>query len=121
MNSILIIDDDESVRSLIRIKFEAKYHIIEAENGKIGYAQFKKHRPDLVITDIIMPEEEGFKTILDLRKLDSQVPIIAITGMSHFGGLNSLEIAKEFGANVGLLKPVDLRQLQEHISTFLAT
>ncbi len=121
MNSILIIDDDDSVRSLIRIKFGAKYHIIEAENGKVGYDQFKKHRPDLVITDIIMPEEEGFKTILDLRKLDTQVPIIAITGMPYIGGLNSLEIAKEFGANVGLLKPVDLRQLQEHISSFLAT
>jgi DNA-binding NtrC family response regulator len=119
MKTILIIDDDESIRSMFRIKFEKKYHVIEAENGRKGLAVFKSSNPDLVITDIIMPEEEGFKTILDIKKLNQNVAIIAITGMPQIGGLHSLEIAKEFGAVKGFVKPIHLRELEMAIEELI--
>ncbi|TNE74687.1 response regulator [bacterium] len=119
MNNILIIDDDESVRDLLKIKFSNTYRIIEADNGISGLEQFKKHNPDLVITDIIMPEEEGFKTIIDIRKINAEVPIIAITGMVHIGGLNALEIAKEFGADAGFLKPINMKEIEKELKVLL--
>lgn len=121
MKSLLVIDDDESVRGLIKIKFGSTYLITEAENGKIGLDLFKRIKPDVVITDIIMPEEEGLKTILEIRKLDKQVPVIAITGMLQMGGLNSLDIAKEFGATIGMHKPIDLKLLKSKMEELLGT
>lgn len=119
MKKLLIIDDDDSVRSLIKIKFSSSYLIIEAENGKVGLDKFKKENPDIVITDIIMPEEEGLKTILEIRKLNATVPIIAITGMLQMGGLNSLEIAQEFGASFGMYKPAKLNVLKTKMEELL--
>lgn len=119
MKKLLIIDDDDILRNLLKRKFGKEYSISEAENGIEGLKQFKNSQPDLVITDIIMPEEEGFKTIMDIRKLDIETPIIAITGMPTIGSLDTLEIAKELGANLGYLKPLDLNDLSENIKSLL--
>lgn len=119
MKTLLIIDDDDSVRSLIKIKFGSSYLVLEAENGKVGLETFKKANPDIIITDIIMPEEEGLKTILEIRKLSKNVPIVAITGMLQMGGLNSLDIAHEFGASFGMYKPVNLNVLKTKLEELL--
>jgi DNA-binding NtrC family response regulator len=119
MKTILVIDDDESIRSMFRIKFEKMYTVIEAENGVKGLQAFKQKSPDLVITDIIMPEEEGFKTIMDIKKINPDIPIIAITGMPQLGAVHSLDIAKEFGAIAGFVKPIQLKELEATVSELI--
>ena len=120
MKKVLVIDDDESVRSLVKFKLSKSYSIIEAENGKKGLELFLKENPDAIITDIIMPEEEGFKTIIEIRKVSKSIPIIAMTGMLRMGSMNPLDVATEFGANAGFNKPVNLKALTEKLAELMS-
>lgn len=66
---VLIIDDDEDIRFILRRALEsAGYQVREASDGAAGLKRFREQRPDLVMTDIIMPEREGVETIMALRK-----------------------------------------------------
>lgn len=118
---ILLIDDDSSFRKMIGFKLRNHdYHILEADNGIDGFEMYLQHNPDLIITDIIMPEEEGYGLIMDIRKEDKDIPIIAITGMSKMGGMNTLKIAEELGANATMTKPIDLVQFQSLVEELLS-
>jgi DNA-binding response OmpR family regulator len=104
---ILVIDDDE----LIRITFrnflkKAGYSVIEAENGNAGIALFKKQRPDIVITDLLMPEKEGLETISEIRAIDPKVKTIAMSGGGNSQNMVFLKLALLLGANHTLQKPI---------------
>lgn len=102
----LVIDDESMIRTLIvRILQTEGYEVSEAPNGRIGYALFQQHSPDLVITDIIMPDQEGIETIRRLRAVNPQVTIIAMSGGSQSGNIDFLRMAKEFGAAATINKP----------------
>ncbi len=67
---ILVVDDEDSIISLMTAILSANgYEVIPASNGKEGLDQYKKEQPDLVITDIVMPDMEGIELIRYLRKL----------------------------------------------------
>ena len=81
MKKILVIDDDASVRdTIVQILEGEGYAVISAEDGKRGFALFRSEHPDLVITDIIMPEREGIQTITDIRGVSPKAKVIAISG-----------------------------------------
>ncbi|MCH8809524.1 MAG: response regulator, partial [Proteobacteria bacterium] len=81
MARILIIDDEDELRSMLRQMLEqAGHEVTEAVNGAEGIRLYEQDRPDLIITDIIMPEKEGVETIIALRRADPDLPIIAISG-----------------------------------------
>lgn len=81
MPTILVIEDDEDVRGLLlRHLVAAEFDVQEAANGKTGLAAYRQQQSDLVITDIVMPETEGLETIRELRRLNPEVKIIAMTG-----------------------------------------
>lgn len=106
MALILLIDDEDLVRAGLRRPLEQAGHtVIEARDGAEGLRRFYEWQPDVVVTDIIMPNVEGIEVILTLRREAPQVKIIAISG----GGLKRtplfLEFASEFGANEVLQKP----------------
>lgn len=106
MARILIIDDDVRMRSTLRqILQDAKHDVFEASDGAIGVSIFRRERPELVITDIFMPEQDGLETILTLKDEFSGVKIIAISGGGRNGNFHYLEIAKTFGADRILRKP----------------
>ena len=106
MARILVIDDEELARFTVRKYLESAGHsVIEARDGIEGLAQQKDDPCDLVITDIIMPEKEGLETILELRRTDPNLPIIAISGGGREGYSGYLEAAQPFGANYSLAKP----------------
>lgn len=70
MHKILVIDDNIAVRTTIVQMLEAEgYEVVSAEDGRRGLAVFRSAKPDLVVTDIIMPEKEGIETIRDIRDL----------------------------------------------------
>jgi two-component system, chemotaxis family, chemotaxis protein CheY len=108
MAKILVIDDERMVRETLKIILSAVEHeVLLAENGATGMKLFKEANPDLVITDILMPEKEGMETIRDLRELRPDIPIIAISGGGRVGNMSFLRVAERFGANRTISKPFE--------------
>jgi CheY-like chemotaxis protein len=107
MPRILLIDDDNEVRTMLRLTLAHFGHtVIEARNGKEGLELFKTANADLVITDIVMPEKEGLEVLIELR--ERQVPpvkIIAISGGGRQKAGDYLRLAKLMGAARVLAKP----------------
>jgi CheY-like chemotaxis protein len=108
MAHVLVIDDDPTIRSLIGGMLEAGGHsVIEARDGRAGVEIFSQQKIDLVVTDIVMPEQEGIETIGALRRLNRRVPILAISGSATVGGAGDyLRAAAALGATDTLAKPI---------------
>jgi CheY-like chemotaxis protein len=105
---VLVIDDDVAVRQTIALLLEdVGIEVVQAADGKEGLRAFQRSLPDLIVTDIIMPEKEGIQTIIDIRKTDRNLPIIAISGGGRVGNTDFLEIAARLGATTTLPKPFD--------------
>ena len=80
---------------------------------------FRSEKPDLVVTDIIMPEKEGIETIRDIRGEVPDAKIIAISGGGRIGNTDFLQIARKMGAIDALPKPFDPDDLLGRINTCL--
>jgi len=81
MAQILVIDDNDKFRELIRECLESEgYEVLVASDGKIGVELYREQRPDLVITDVIMPEKDGAEVIFDLQKEFPGIEMIVMTG-----------------------------------------
>lgn len=105
---VLIIDDDENFRKILRIMLEKEgLDVVDAENGLEGIRKFHKGEIDLVVTDIIMPEKEGIETIFDLREIQPDLKIIAISGGGHICAEEYLDMANNFGVTRSLSKPFE--------------
>ena len=107
---ILVIDDDEQMRVLLRQVMEwAGHEVVEAADGRAGMLMQRQHGADLVITDLIMPEQEGLETITALRRDYPGLKIIAY-----------LPAARELGADRVFSKPFDVQELAETVRELLA-
>lgn len=117
---ILVIDDDEQMRILLRQVMEwAGHEVVEAENGRQGMQMQREHKAELVITDLIMPEQEGLETITTLKKEFPGTKIIAISGGGRIGPEAYLPAAQELGADRVFSKPFDVRQLATVVGELL--
>lgn len=120
MALILMIDDDPSVRRMTRRILEAVGHeVVEADDGGAGLKLFAERHPQLVITDIVMPDKEGIGTILDIRKIDKDVGIIAVSGGGVELGLGYLKVATRAGATAALAKPFMATELTDLVESVL--
>jgi DNA-binding response OmpR family regulator len=109
---ILVIDDEYLVRyTLARILRSDGHEVTTAADGERGMAAFRSGRPDLVITDIIMPRREGIETIRAMRQERPDAKIIAISGDPGVGDYDVLSIARKLGADDVLRKPFDAAEL----------
>ncbi len=114
---ILVIDDDQMVRyTLSKILRNAGNEVTLAEDGARGMAMLRTEHPDVVITDIIMPEQEGFETIAKIRQDYPDIKIMAISGGLRQGNLDVLSMAAALGADDVLSKPFELRDLLSRLS-----
>ncbi len=121
MHKILVIDDNIAVRTTIVQMLEAEgYEVVSAEDGRRGLAVFRSAKPDLVVTDIIMPEKEGIETIRDIRDLSPKARIIAISGGGQIGNTDFLTIARALGASEVIAKPLDPDDFLSIVSRCLA-
>lgn len=112
MKKYLIIDDDKLVRESIKLMLEETPCQVDlAKNGIEGVDLYKQNKHDIIITDIIMPQKEGFETIRELKKLNEDIKIIAISGGSRNGMGTYLPIAQDLGAQAILYKPFDDSEL----------
>ena len=109
---ILVIDDDEQMRVLLQQAMQwAGYEVVTAENGRQGQQLFEEQPTDLIITDLIMPEQEGLETIRILKQGYPTVKIIAISGGGRIGPEAYLPAAMELGADRIFTKPFDVKEL----------
>ena len=123
MSSILVVDDEDQIRRLICETLErAGYHVREARDGKEALSLYRSAPADLVIMDILMPDQDGLETTVALRRESPDVKIIVITGGSDMIGiLNYLDVAKMLGAHSTLQKPFEMKTLLETIQAELQT
>jgi DNA-binding NtrC family response regulator len=112
---ILVIDDDESIRFLLRTVLEFQgYDVIEAENGYEGLLCYQAEPADLVITDMQMPVMDGLELITELRRTFPRAKVIAISG-----GRRTLEIAKTFTPHT-FEKPFSLEEVVDTVHELVA-
>ena len=120
MKKILVIEDNAVVRSTVtRILQTAGYTVVTAGDGLQGVDMFRKEHPDLVISDIIMPQQEGIGTIRQILAESPGTKIIAISGGGRIGNTDFLQIARKMGAVDALPKPFDPDDLLNRINNCL--
>ena len=120
MTKVLVIDDDAIVcASIVHILEDDGYEVLSAQDGLRGMAMFRSEQPDLVITDIIMPEQEGIQTITEMRKARPDAKIIAISGSGSIGNIDFLRIAQHLGASDAIAKPFDPEDLLKRVKRCL--
>ena len=119
MAKVLVIEDDENVRSFLCRALRTAGHVaIEADQGAKGMEALRRDGPDLVVTDMLMPGQDGIETIAKIREL-SGLPIIAISGQRQQGGFAPLLDAELMGADITLAKPFTVEALLSAVSELL--
>ncbi len=109
MENILVVDDEEAIREVVSTMLESKgYHCTAVQNGRVAQEQVKKATPDLVLSDMIMPEMDGIRLLEWMRQYDPEVPVIMVTAIHDIS--TALEAIRR-GAYDYILKPFEKEQL----------
>jgi CheY-like chemotaxis protein len=115
--NILVVDDDAGVREVIRAMLEsAGFSVSLATNGREAVSMLGSASYDLILTDLVMPEQEGISTIKEIRQKYPDMKVIAMSGA--FGG-DYLRIAGYLGAHGTLAKPIRLESMLKTIAEVL--
>jgi DNA-binding response OmpR family regulator len=119
-HTVLVVEDDIVVRQACTMLLENEgFNVVTAIDGIDGLRKFHQINPDVVLTDIIMPEKQGISLITDLRRGSKDVKIIAMSGGGRIGNMDFVTLATALGANAGLHKPFDDLELIETIRSAL--
>lgn len=117
---VLLVDDNLLASEAMQMVLEGDGFEVDAtDNAKQALASLKNSNPDIVITDIAMPDMDGLEFIRSIRELSTGVPILAVSGMDSEGGELYLKQAEKLGADICLSKPVNRRQLLESVRHLL--
>jgi DNA-binding response OmpR family regulator len=109
---ILLIDDDTVLLSVMKTAFRTAGYVVEAaDNGRKGLKALETYNPDLVITDIVMPEMDGIGTIIAIKRRPRAPKIIAISGAGRLRDSSYLKWASHLGADEVLAKPFNMSEL----------
>lgn len=121
MVKVLVVDDDELFRTMLEEMLRRDgYQVVVASNGVEALARVASESPQLVITDILMPDKDGIELIMELAQSGRQIPIIAVSGgrraiTQEF----NLESARLMGVQATLPKPFTREALREAIARAL--
>lgn len=119
MRRILIVEDYEDVRRMLKILLESEdFHVLEAGTGPEALNAVKNGRPDLILMDLALPEFDGFETIRRIRRIDGfqNTPIIVLTAYTE---QSAYETAFRAGTTCFMGKPVDFDELTELLAQIL--
>lgn len=110
---LLIIEDDpDNARSVAEVAQDAGFATISAATGKEGVALFRRHTPELVLSDLVLPDIDGLQVLTQIRQLTSAIPIIIMTA---YGSVESGVRAMREGAYDYITKPLDLDDIQSKL------
>jgi DNA-binding response OmpR family regulator len=119
-NSILVVDDDELFRRMLRSTLErAGYSVVEASDGDEAIRLVRAQPPSAVVLDLIMPNREGLETLSELGRLGTKLPVIAISGGGRLNPESYLSMARGLGAAETLEKPFEPGELLEKVRALL--
>lgn len=108
MASILLVEDDELVRDMLaQVLTRANHTVLTACDGEDATEQLKHHKPDIMVTDIIMPKKSGINLISEVHQRHPNMEIIAISGGGRLDPAGYLDLSENIGAAVSFEKPVD--------------
>jgi signal transduction histidine kinase len=115
---LLVVEDNADLRAFLINGLNDKYRVFEAENGRLGLVVASRVNPDLIISDIMMPEMDGYAFVKALREDQSlaRIPVILVTSRS---GAEAVEEGLKTGANDYVAKPFEMRELRARIDAQL--
>ncbi|MFQ5739512.1 MAG: sigma-54-dependent transcriptional regulator [Acidobacteriota bacterium] len=117
--TVLVVDDESLVRWSIRQKLQsAEYQVLEAGTAAEAMALFKEHLPDMVTLDVRLPDSNGLKVLLEMKKISPTVPVVMITA---YGVIDDAVKALQIGAYDYLEKPINFGRLLHSVSNALET
>ena len=120
MADILIVDDEPSILQVLRRMLELWGHTVhEATNGKAAMQFLASAQADLVITDIFMPEMDGFELIETVKKTHPGLPILAMSGGGVMPKTSVLITASVLGVEAVLEKPFEVEEVEERVQRLL--
>lgn len=120
MARILLIEDDYFLRAILKSRLEDLGHwVIDAPNAKHAKELHIEHGFNVVLTDLLMPEKDGFELISEFRRFDRNVRVIAMSAGGQISAPDYLDMARQLGACDILKKPVTDEQLASTLSRAL--
>ena len=117
MQTILIVDDDKSIRYSLKRMMEEKYSILTAQNGEEALSRAKETFPDLIIMDIKMPGRNGIEVLREIKLIDPKSLVIIMTA---YGTTETAIEAMKYGAFDYILKPFPIPQMKGLVEKALA-
>lgn len=116
---ILIVDDSPNVLKLLNISLsKAGYDIVMAENGEVAFELANREHPDLIISDVMMPQMDGLELVWMIRE-SSEIPLVPFIFLTSFDDSEMEVRGFRAGADEYLNKPVDRKLLLEHVENLL--
>lgn len=113
---VLIVDDNVSLLELLtEFLTDNGYDVVSCESGVDGLIKFNEFKPDIVITDVVMPGFDGIELLLKLRTIVPDVRVIVMSGGNRGHADTYLHMADKLGANAVLNKPFELTDLMKVI------
>lgn len=120
MLKVLLVDDDSSELLAFQVVLQSfGFDVAGFSNGKDALESLQHSTPDLVITDMVMPDMDGFELIKLIRALHQDVPILALSGIGPREGKLYLSMAAKLGANSIQTKPLNSKRLLAAINNLL--
>jgi two-component system, chemotaxis family, chemotaxis protein CheY len=119
--TVLVIDDEPTIRQSLEVLLETYgFQVALARDGAQGLAAFRRIEPDLVLTDIVMPNQDGIETILTMRRERPEAKIIAMSGRGSVGNTEYIDIAARLGADAAIPKPLEASKLIAAVEALMA-
>jgi CheY-like chemotaxis protein len=119
-HTVLVVDDNADILLIVEtVLRRLGLNVVCACDGIEGVRQYQEIEPDLVITDIFMPNQDGIGAIREIRAHNSNAKIIAMSGNSKVGNLDMLQMASKLGAEKLLAKPFEPDELRAAVSSIL--
>ena len=115
---ILVVDDEQYIRLLVRRLLSDKFTVLEASDGAEAVDMAREHKPDLILMDIMMPNVDGYNacSMIKTDQSTKRIPVVMLTGIGY--ELNK-KLAKEMGADDYITKPFTSEKLLDTIGKFL--
>ena len=111
-SSVLVVDDEPGIREMMRLVLvDAGYQVTGAADGREALAVITKSPVDLVVTDMFMPEGDGFELLAEVKKHQPETRVIVVSGGGMSGVDYSLKMARKLGAHAVLKKPFSGEEL----------